>query len=51
MTQPQPRRWRKSSYTGNDNCVEVANTLDRLRDSKQRSGPELLIAAPACARS
>jgi hypothetical protein len=29
-------RWRKSSYSAGDNgdCVEVAHTLDGLRDSK-----------------
>jgi hypothetical protein len=43
MAQPH-FRWRKSSYTGQDNCVEMAHTLDRVRDSKQRSGPELLFA-------
>lgn len=28
-------RWRKSSYSGTDgDCVELAGTLDALRDSK-----------------
>lgn len=37
-------RWRKSSYTGNQgNCVEVADTLDRVRDSKNPTGPLLTI--------
>lgn len=35
-------RWRKSSYTGtNGNCVELANTFDAVRDSKNRTGPTL----------
>lgn len=35
--------WRKSSFTGNDNCVEVAfgSTRVAVRDSKQPSGPRL----------
>lgn len=32
MTEP---RWRKSSFTGNQgNCVELASTMDAIRDSK-----------------
>jgi len=31
----------KSSYTDNGNCVELATTLDRLRDSKDPEGPVL----------
>lgn len=35
-------RWRKASYsTEGANCVEVASTLDRLRDSKNPTGPVL----------
>jgi hypothetical protein len=35
-------QWRTSSYTNGDtNCVEVANTLDTVRDSKYRTGPTL----------
>jgi hypothetical protein len=36
-------RWRKSSYTQADNCVEVAfATSDvAVRDSKDRTGPTL----------
>jgi hypothetical protein len=30
----QPRRWKKSSFTGEHNCVELASTLDAVRDSK-----------------
>ncbi|PRH80187.1 DUF397 domain-containing protein [Streptomyces solincola] len=40
--------WVKSSYSSGsgDNCVEVANTLDavRVRDSKDKSGPQLAVA-------
>ncbi|MBC6447623.1 DUF397 domain-containing protein [Actinokineospora xionganensis] len=33
-------RWRKASRSdGNDTCVELANTLDALRDSKNPGGP------------
>jgi hypothetical protein len=35
-------RWRKSSRTqGADNCVELAGSLDRVRDSKNPCGPVL----------
>jgi hypothetical protein len=38
-----PHRWRKSSRSdAQDTCVELAGTLDRLRDSKNASGPVLL---------
>jgi len=41
----ESRRWRKSSYSGNQgDCVELANTLDVVRDSKN-PGPVLPIAA------
>ncbi|MBP2338920.1 hypothetical protein JOF41_005098 [Saccharothrix coeruleofusca] len=35
--------WRKSVRSGGEggNCVEVANTLDALRDSKNPDGPVL----------
>ncbi|MGH7868330.1 MAG: DUF397 domain-containing protein [Candidatus Dormibacteraceae bacterium] len=34
--------WRKSSYTAaNNECVELASALDRLRDSKNVAGPSL----------
>jgi hypothetical protein len=34
--------WRTSSYTqSNGACVELARDLDRVRDSKHRSGPVL----------
>jgi hypothetical protein len=36
-------RWRKSSYSGNQGeCVELAHTLDAVRDSKN-SGPALSV--------
>lgn len=36
--------WRKSSHSGGNNgdCIEVANTLGELRDSKNPAGPTLL---------
>jgi hypothetical protein len=35
--------WRKSSYSGSNNgeCVELAGTLDLVRDSKNPAGPAL----------
>lgn len=34
--------WRKSRRSQNDqNCVEVRNTLDQVRDSKNPGGPAL----------
>lgn len=37
-------RWRKAtrSHTGG-NCVEIAHTLDRVRDSKNPAGPVLRV--------
>lgn len=39
------RRWRKSSFSGGNGgeCVEVADTLDALRDSKNADGPVLSV--------
>jgi len=35
-------RWRKSSHSEQGgSCVEVAHTLDRVRDSKNPGGPAL----------
>jgi hypothetical protein len=35
-------RWRKSSFSGDNNeCVEVANTLGEVRDSKNAGGSTL----------
>lgn len=37
-------RWKKSSRSGaNTNCVEVANHLDAVRDSKNPTGPVLAV--------
>jgi Domain of unknown function (DUF397) len=38
-----PEVWRKSSYTSNEECVEVAfaSTAVAIRDSKQPAGPQL----------
>lgn len=48
--QASPPRWRKSSRSGSQsNCVEVAATLDRLRDSKQVDGPVLIVGSTAFA--
>ncbi|MGH1554742.1 DUF397 domain-containing protein [Streptomyces sp. L7] len=47
--------WFKSSYSDDegDNCVEAAlptpRTRIHIRDSKNPSGPQLQITAPACA--
>lgn len=41
MLDKQPS-WRKSSHSsGNDTCVELAGTLDKLRDSKNPTGATL----------
>lgn len=49
------REWRKSTHSGeNGNCVEVAHTLDLVRDSKNPAGPVLrgdLAALVAALRS
>lgn len=38
------RRWRRSSHSVNGSeCVEVAHTLDALRDSKNPTGPTLSV--------
>jgi hypothetical protein len=37
-------RWRKSRRsTSTSTCVEVAGTLDRVRDSKNPAGPTLRV--------
>jgi hypothetical protein len=39
--------WRKSSFSqanDNSNCVELAGTLDAVRDSKNPKGPVLTVA-------
>jgi uncharacterized protein DUF397 len=43
-------RWRKSSYSGNEptgGCVEVAQDLAAVRDSKNPDGPVLSVDARA----
>ncbi|WP_237404584.1 DUF397 domain-containing protein [Actinacidiphila reveromycinica] len=45
-----PAGWRKSSFSGNEyECVEVALQTDqvRARDSKDRTGPQLVFGAQA----
>ncbi|MGQ0838169.1 DUF397 domain-containing protein [Actinokineospora sp.] len=45
MTAP---RWRKSSHSGQEgDCVELAHTLDTVRDSKNPHGPTLTANIPA----
>ena len=34
-------RWRKSSFSGYLECVEIANTLRAVRDTKNPGGPIL----------
>lgn len=43
MTDLSKAKWRKSRRSTNSggNCVEVANTLDAVRDSKNPDGPVL----------
>ena len=44
--------WRKSRRSQNGaNCVEVRDTLDQLRDSKNPTGPTLRGNIPALVRS
>jgi hypothetical protein len=39
-----PHRWRKASRSGTGgNCVELASTLDLVRDSKNPGGPSLRV--------
>ena len=44
MPHSQPLRWRKSSRSAGNGgaCVELAHTLDRIRDSKNPAGPQLV---------
>lgn len=42
--------WRTSSHSGGDNgsqCVQVHQSLNQLRDSKNPHGPTLLVNVPA----
>ena len=44
--------WRKSSRSENGpNCVEVRNTFDQLRDSKNLAGSPLRANVPALLRT
>ncbi len=44
MNQPAPLRWRKSTRSGSEsNCVEVPQTFDRVRDSKNET-VELMVS-------
>jgi hypothetical protein len=37
-------RWRKSTRSQNEgNCIELSATLDRIRDSKNPTGPILQV--------
>ncbi len=46
-TAPRPRRWRTSSFSSNGtDCVEVANDLAAIRDSKNPEGPTLPVDLP-----
>ena len=39
-------RWRRSlRSTNNQNCVELAHTLDAIRDSKNPAGPVLSVSS------
>jgi hypothetical protein len=39
-----PHRWRKSGRSAQGtSCVELAGTLDRIRDSKNPTGPQLQV--------
>jgi hypothetical protein len=49
MTGP---RWRKSSHSQtNGACVEIAGTLDAVRDSKNPTGPALGVDVAALVRA
>lgn len=44
--------WRKSRRSQNSqNCVELRNTLDQIRDSKNAAGPVLRGNMPALLRA
>ncbi len=36
-------RWRKSSFSGFHECVELAHTLRAVRDTKNPNGPALAV--------
>lgn len=41
--------WRKSSFTNDLNCVEVRRDHGVVRDTKNRTGPSLLVVPGAFA--
>ncbi|MCX2732640.1 DUF397 domain-containing protein [Saccharopolyspora sp. NFXS83] len=45
-------RWKKSSHSVEDNCVEVAvaGTMTAMRDSKDPQGPALVVSRAAFRR-
>jgi hypothetical protein len=46
------KRWRKSSHSqATNSCIEVSDTLDELRDSKDPSGPTLRVNVAALLRA
>jgi Domain of unknown function (DUF397) len=47
MVDPTTLRWRKSSHSSSNGCVEVALDADEIavRDSKDRDGPVLRFTA------
>jgi hypothetical protein len=47
-------RWRKSRYSGGNpqsSCVELSNTLEEIRDSKNPAGPTLHVDVPGLVRA
>ncbi|MBB5158471.1 DUF397 domain-containing protein [Saccharopolyspora phatthalungensis] len=42
-----PTRWHKSSYSGNDHCVELSRPQGLIRDSKDPNGPALAVDVAA----
>jgi hypothetical protein len=49
MSTPERYHFRKSTYSDNNAsaCVEVAGTLDAVRDSKNPAGPVLQVGVAA----
>lgn len=43
MTPQYPPRWRKSSRSASQGCVELAHTFGAVRDSKNPGGPKLTV--------
>ncbi|MGX7828164.1 DUF397 domain-containing protein [Actinokineospora sp. 24-640] len=44
-------RWRKSTFSDHTTCVELAHTLNAMRDSKNPAGPVLSADASALVRA